>query len=111
MAPFQTIKCIGRGNQGEAWLLEDMATGEECVAKATTTFERTKRGYSKELRILKQLPRHPNIIRLLDTDENKMFMQGNVMCLQTMYEYCSKGTVEQYVERWYGRVPEDFLWQ
>ena len=63
---LQDIKCLGKEGQDEAWLCNDLKTGQLLVAKKTKEVQGIRRdGNPDEVTILSQiLGQHPNICHL-----------------------------------------------
>ena len=75
---YQIIKLLGKGSFGKVYLglqrLTNRLVAIKCLEKDHFKDESTKRKILSEVRILKKLLGHPNIVKLLEVFENKKYV-------------------------------------
>ena len=107
---YTVIKKIGKGGQGDCYLVKDTRTGSKVVAKKVDDFDMHGK-IPREVNILQYiLPPHPNILNLLDYVYHPESRSHRASL--TMYtEFCSGDTLHELIPRKGEFVEEDFIWQ
>lgn len=92
---YETIRMLGAGATGEAWLLSDLKDGKPVVCKQLSRIAmlsgKKRDRFLREAGVVSQLS-HPNVIRQFGSGES-----GRVPYLLT--EYCPGGSIADFVQR------------
>lgn len=92
---YQVIKLLGKGSFGKVYLglqrLTNRLVAIKCLEKAHFKDESTKRKILSEVRILKKLLGHPNVVKLLEVFENKKYVFF-------VTEYATNGDLLKYAK-------------
>jgi len=97
---FRSIKMLGRGGLGMAWLVEEEATGMQMVLKLmlpkAVVDQKRHDLFVREAMVTGQL-KHPNIIR-----QHKFGKSGDAYFL--LMEYCNGGNVNELINKSGGKL-------
>lgn len=92
---YQIIKLLGKGSFGKVYLglqrLTNRLVAIKCLEKAHLKDESTKRKILSEVKILKKVLGHPNIVKLLEVFENKKYVFF-------VTEYATNGDLLKYAK-------------
>ena len=92
---YQIIKLLGKGSFGKVYLglqkLTNRLVAIKCLEKLYFKDELTKKKILSEVKILKRLLGHPNIIKLLEVFENKKYVFF-------VMEYAANGDLLKYLK-------------
>ena len=93
---YQIIKLLGKGSFGKVYLglqkLSNRLVAIKCLEKLYFKDEVTKKKILSEVKILKRLLGHPNIIKLLEVFENKKYVFF-------VMEYAANGDLLRYLKQ------------
>lgn len=92
---YQVIKLLGKGSFGKVYLglqrLTNRLVAIKCLEKSHFKDESTKRKILSEVKILKKLLGHPNVVKLLEVFENKKYVFF-------VTEYATNGDLLKYAK-------------
>ena len=93
---YQIIKLLGKGSFGRVYLglqkLTNRLVAIKCLEKVYFKDETTKKKILSEMKILKRLLGHPNIIKLLEVFENKKYVFF-------VMEYAANGDLLKHIKK------------
>ena len=99
---YQIIKLLGKGSFGKVYLglqrLTNRLVAIKCLEKTHFKDESTKRKILSEVKILKRLLGHPNVVKLLEVFENKKYVFF-------VTEYATNGDLLKHAKSG-GAIPE-----
>lgn len=100
---YTEIKPLAEGGNGQVHLCRDSRLGKLVAVK---TIHREYSSEPHEVRVLKALGEHENIVRFrqaLDHPTNPKYQK-------IVFEYCQMGDLEDYAQTFKDRIPEMFIW-
>jgi serine/threonine protein kinase len=103
---FEKLKKIGSGSFGIVWLVQERNGRGTGIMYALKEIDLRKPGLSqvtKEVETMMKLPPHRNIVRLWDH-----WVSDDVKDLWLLLDYCSEGTLVQFLYRTY-QLPDEAL--
>ena len=104
IASYREIKALGKGGQGECYLVERRSDGKKFVRKVSHTFLETSNGQPVEARILQDvLGQHTRAIKLIEYALAED-------CLITIYDFYPGGDLLSCLPNKYDRQSEKFVW-
>ena len=109
---FEKLTLLGEGGEGACYLGNDKKNGGKVVRKRYKTNLIPTGCVPAEITLLKQhLPRaHPNIVRILDWDFEKVDKLANTR-LNVFYDYCPHGSLVDHSAKEGQAISEEFAWQ
>ena len=106
---YEQIERVGRGGQGECWLVRRKSDGKHLVRKLTDDFVMA-RGRPLEMRILRDtLEQHKRALNLVDFVLVKLNPSGSEF-MMSCYDFYPGGDLSAHVPKNGQEQPESFLW-